>query len=140
MITTTFGERLLQALKHKGMSQRELAKRIGVSPQNINFLIKEGQGSNKTSQIASILGVNPKWLETGKGDMLLGAVHDPVQARFMQIIRSAQAAIDDSGKELTEDQVVIMYKKAIDFAAEPGFSGELVQKYIEELLKKNNVS
>jgi transcriptional regulator with XRE-family HTH domain len=134
---STFGERLEAALKHKKISQRELARRIGTSPQNINYLIREGQGTSKTNQIASICGVNPKWLETGIGEMLHESVHDPLQASIMRILRSTQTAIDDSGYDLSKEQVMRLYKEAINFAAEPGFSDELVRKYIEEMLKKS---
>ncbi len=50
-----------------GMSQSELARRLGISQQNVNYLASHAKGSTHNSKIAAIFGVNPVWLETGKG-------------------------------------------------------------------------
>lgn len=51
----------------KGMSQSELARRLGISQQSINHLATKAKGSTHNSKIAQIFGVSPVWLETGKG-------------------------------------------------------------------------
>lgn len=74
-----YAERLLFAIKRKGMNQTELARRIGVKQQSINYLcnLKGSQtGSKHTPEIARVLGVKADWLASGKGQMELGLL-DP---------------------------------------------------------------
>lgn len=63
-----FSERLKEAMKEGNVSQGELARRIGISQPAVWRMVN---GSSKTSkklvQIAKYLGVEPEWLESGKG-------------------------------------------------------------------------
>lgn len=65
---STFGERLKQARKDKGLSQSALAKLVGVKQPTIAELENEGKGSSKASLLARALGVSALWLSEGKGD------------------------------------------------------------------------
>lgn len=65
---STFSGRLEYAMQTAKLSQAELARRINVKQQNIAYLIKKGQGSSHTNQIANELHVNADWLATGKGE------------------------------------------------------------------------
>lgn len=73
---STYAERLKEALslareKDGSMNQSELARRIGVKPQTIQYLCRSGPKNKKskhTVKIARELGVNPDWLEEGIGD------------------------------------------------------------------------
>ncbi|CAG9001127.1 MAG: hypothetical protein CENE_03144 [Candidatus Celerinatantimonas neptuna] len=62
----TMAERFLWALKQKGISQRELARRLDTNPV---FLSKLGTGKSKKTRmvvdIALALDVTPEWLEYG---------------------------------------------------------------------------
>lgn len=51
------------------MSQSELARQLGVKPQAIQYLCREGKGSRHTSEIARILRVRPQWLASNQGPM-----------------------------------------------------------------------
>lgn len=54
---------LISARKHAGLSQKDLAKKAGVSQQAINKLENGGtKNSKSTSKIAQILEVSPEWL------------------------------------------------------------------------------
>ncbi|EFL6449059.1 helix-turn-helix transcriptional regulator [Escherichia coli] len=64
-----FSERLAQAMKHAGYTQGRLAKDVGMAQSSVNKLLKEANGSRKTVEIASVLGVRPEWLSTGEGEM-----------------------------------------------------------------------
>ncbi len=66
----TYGERLLWAMKRKGLSQSELARRIEVRPQSVQHLVdpkKNAQGSSHTAALAAQLEVSSQWLATGQG-------------------------------------------------------------------------
>lgn len=72
-----FSERLAQAMKHAGYTQGRLAKDVGMAQSSVNKLLKEANGSRKTVEIASVLGVRPEWLSTGEGEMASGGTREP---------------------------------------------------------------
>jgi transcriptional regulator with XRE-family HTH domain len=74
---SAFGERLLAARKHAGLSQSDLAKAVGMSQSGLAEAEMSAQGSSKTAQIAAVTGVNPKWLADGEGAMLIAAEPAP---------------------------------------------------------------
>lgn len=66
-------EKIKELLKKKGISQTELAKRIGVSRAAVSEWIR---GKSKPSEstlklIAKEFNVNEEWLKTGKGEMFV---------------------------------------------------------------------
>lgn len=66
----TYAERLRHALEVSGMTQQQLADRIGVKQQSIQYLCKldgKDRKSAYTPQIAEILNVRAQWLATGQG-------------------------------------------------------------------------
>ncbi|MCM8196840.1 XRE family transcriptional regulator [Enterobacter hormaechei] len=71
-----FSERLAQAMKHAGYTQGRLAKDVGMAQSSVNKLLKEANGSRKTVEIASVLGVRPEWLSTGEGEMASSSVRE----------------------------------------------------------------
>ncbi|MBS1211934.1 MAG: helix-turn-helix protein [Proteobacteria bacterium] len=66
----SFGIRIKQARQKAGLSQRGLAKRSGLSQQLISKL-ENGlvESTTEVFRLAESLGVNPRWLATGKGEM-----------------------------------------------------------------------
>lgn len=72
-----FSERLAQAMKHAGYTQGRLAKDVGMAQSSVNKLLKEANGSRKTVEIASVLGVRPEWLSTGEGEMTSSSAREP---------------------------------------------------------------
>ncbi|HDC4818378.1 TPA: helix-turn-helix transcriptional regulator [Enterobacter bugandensis] len=71
-----FSERLAQAMKRAGYTQGRLAKDVGMAQSSVNKLLKEANGSRKTVEIASVLGVRPEWLSTGEGEMAASGARD----------------------------------------------------------------
>lgn len=64
------GSRIRQVLSEKGMSQSQLARMVGVKQQTISYICAlDGAASSSrySSAIASALGVNPVWLQSGQG-------------------------------------------------------------------------
>jgi transcriptional regulator with XRE-family HTH domain len=66
---TDFAERLIQARKHAGLSQPQLAKMVGLAQSTIGDLEISGQGSSKVASLARACGVRVLWLERGEGPM-----------------------------------------------------------------------
>ncbi|MHB0774280.1 XRE family transcriptional regulator [Halomonas sp. WWR20] len=69
-----FKDRFKSARKHAKLSQVELAKRAGVDQTTISNLERgKHRGTSHAIAIAAALGVNPRWLATGQGEMFEGS-------------------------------------------------------------------
>ncbi|MBF0585069.1 MAG: helix-turn-helix transcriptional regulator, partial [Magnetococcales bacterium] len=69
----TFGERIVTARKQAKLTQKELADRVGISQTAVHKLESgKYKASRRTVSIALACGVDPIWLETGRGEMDLG--------------------------------------------------------------------
>jgi len=67
-----FSQRLQYALEITGTRKVELARKINVKPQVIQFLCNSTtQSSRYTFDIAEALNINVEWLALGKGNVLL---------------------------------------------------------------------
>jgi len=70
---STLAERLTIAIAGAGLTQAELARRVGISPPSVNGWFsgkaKFLRGENLLAA-AKALGVNENWLATGRGQML----------------------------------------------------------------------
>ena len=60
----TIGERISNELRNKGMTQRELAAKIGISEVSISRYVCEGRQPRAVTlgQIAKVLGVSTDYL------------------------------------------------------------------------------
>ena len=68
--TTTFGDRLAGAREASGMTQRQLAKNLGVklsTLKNWEHDVSEPR-ANKLSMLAGVLNVSVMWLLNGEGE------------------------------------------------------------------------
>lgn len=65
-------ERLKKARKHAGITQTAVSEKIeGLSQASYSELERgESKSTSKIIELASLFGVNPVWLGTGKGEML----------------------------------------------------------------------
>lgn len=74
----SIGERIEERLKSLGMSQAELARRVGMSQPSINALIHRNKtGSRKLSDVARELQTTVHYLEGKTGDPGAGALPAP---------------------------------------------------------------
>ena len=72
------GQRILARLEASGLSQAELARRVGISQPSINHLIKRGAGgSSHLHKIARELGTTPAYLTGETDDPAAGAIPRP---------------------------------------------------------------
>ncbi len=66
----TLSHRLKYCLKLYRLNQSDLARKIGVKPQIIQYLCTKNIKSSKfTFELAEVLGVDYTWLSTGEGSM-----------------------------------------------------------------------
>jgi transcriptional regulator with XRE-family HTH domain len=72
--TATFGDRMTGAREAAGLSQTDLARRMGVKVATVRAWENDQSEprANKLQMLAGMLGVSIMWLLTGKGDGLDG--------------------------------------------------------------------
>lgn len=72
--TTTYGQRLLTALRWAGKKRRELANALGITEQAVGNIVNGNERTffmaNNSAEAAAFLGVDHYWLATGKGEMI----------------------------------------------------------------------
>lgn len=102
---TTFGDRLSGAREEAGMSQDEMAKRLGVKLKTLRNWEEDlsEPRANKLSMMAGMLNVSLLWLLTGEGEGPDG--HDmgelsPDVADILTEIRDLQALVASSADRL----------------------------------------
>lgn len=74
----TFGDRVAGAREHAGMTQTQLARRLGVKKSTLRGWEEDMSEprANKLSMMAGLLNVSIMWLLTGEGDGMNGPVAD----------------------------------------------------------------
>lgn len=81
----TMGERIRDRLEALGMSQAELARRVGISQPSVNHLIKRGAtGSSHLHKIARELETTPAYLTGEIDDPSAGALPAPTPAMIAE--------------------------------------------------------
>jgi len=106
--TATFGDRLAAARDAAGLSQKELAQRVGVKSSTLRNWEEDlsEPRANRVSMLAGILGVSLSWLLTGEGDGVAvpddeGPEHPDMQA-VLTDIRSIRAQMAQNGERLAQ--------------------------------------
>lgn len=97
--TATFGDRLADARQAVGMSQEDLARRLGVKRSTLvkweNDLSEPR--ANKLSMVSGLLNVSLRWLLTGEGEGLPPPGDSPAlpedAARIMTDLRQTQGEL-----------------------------------------------
>jgi hypothetical protein len=95
---TPFGARLVAAREHAGLNHPEAARRIGRTQSTIAEAETKGKGCTWLASAARAYGVDPYWLETGKGQMLTGAQPVAVEWPFETIKPDRWAALSERQK------------------------------------------
>lgn len=102
-----FGERLTAAMAAKSLKKSEVARRSGISPQLISEYAAglKIAGADNLFSIADALGVRPRWLIRGEGEMLEtsgGAPQELVNLPRYDVFR-----FDDYGKGAVQETVPV---------------------------------
>ena len=68
-IAMTIGQRLKQVRKELGLTQIELAARVGLKQSTLSDLeLGKSAGTTNLAVVANAIGVSALWLETGRGE------------------------------------------------------------------------
>lgn len=122
---TEFGQRLLAARKHAGLTQKDLALRSGLSQSNVAYLEAKGNASEQTWLLAQICGVRSAWLAKAEGPMLgpesevaaaglvaneaIPAYLGPNDPRdYRTIVHTLAASLEESGITLSVKQFLAL--------------------------------
>ncbi|WP_299656571.1 helix-turn-helix domain-containing protein [uncultured Tateyamaria sp.] len=84
----TFGDRVAGAREQAGMSQKQLAKRLGVRLATLKSWeddLSEPR-ANRLSMMAGLLNVSMMWLINGEGEGLDPPVDDPASSDLREIL------------------------------------------------------
>lgn len=98
------GERVREARKEKGMTQKDLASKVGITQPTLSDLEKgESTATSHIAKIASALEVSPLWLETGRGPKFIeAAANSDSRDDLARALLLMQLYMDatDGGREL----------------------------------------
>lgn len=98
MLNMSIKDRIRSKLDELGMTQADLADRVGVSRATITFWLRGDHGlkADNLMKLATALGCSPSWLQTGKGPDGASKAGAPSAADYMLIPRlDAKAACGD---------------------------------------------
>lgn len=106
--TATFGDRLAAAREAAGLTQKELAQRVGVkfgTLRNWEDDLSEPR-ANRLSMLAGILGVSLRWLLTAEGEGLdapdAAAEVPPNVTMMLTDLRAVRAQLAQSNERLAQ--------------------------------------
>lgn len=102
----TFGDRLAGAREAAGLTQKEMARRLGIklgTLRNWEEDLNEPR-ANKLQMVSGLLGVSLSWLLTGRGDgpevpESAGALDDDAKAILAEM-RGIRARMQEDGERL----------------------------------------
>lgn len=74
MVMDDVGSKLKEYFENKGITQSEIAEKLGVSKAYVNALFtgKRAFGKKQAEAWVNLFGLSASWLLTGEGDMLTG--------------------------------------------------------------------
>lgn len=103
-----FGDNLKKARKHKGMTQKELAKQLGISDNGISNWEKgvSRPDIDQVARLCSILGINPNELITSD------IVQDVITPAEKNLIKKYNQ-LDLYGKKAIETLLNIEYERCV---------------------------
>lgn len=118
----TFADRLNSAMSEAGLSQGQLAEKVGLTQPAIQKMASgKTNGSRKLVELASALRVRPEWLSDGSGQMRLDGVlpHHP-DSTIPPEAEWAGVKTWDKETPLDDEEVEVPFLKDIEFACGDG--------------------
>lgn len=100
----TFGDRVAGAREAAGMTQAQMARRLGVKKTTVRSWEEDlsEPRANKLSMMAGLLNVSIMWLLTGEGDGMDGPADETTEAQDLNAILSELRAIRSDLRLTTE--------------------------------------
>ncbi|MEI9882301.1 helix-turn-helix transcriptional regulator [Atlantibacter hermannii] len=118
----TFAERLNAAMSAAGISQGQLAEKVGISQPAIQKMTSgKTSGSRKMVELAHALNVRPEWLSSGNGSMRDG---DQKESSVPPESEWNTVETWDDYTPLNSDEVEVPFFKDIEFACGDGRTGD----------------
>lgn len=118
--SSTLAQRLVMARERSEISQAELARRVGTSPQAVQQLESgSNQSSRRLVDMAVVLHVRPEWLHLGQGEMTGGmGTHDDLM--LVDVLAGVLTAVKDVqlSPEYTAEIFVHMLRRLEDVSPE----------------------
>ena len=115
METKEIGEELRNYFKNKGLTQREVASKLGVPYQYINAVLtgKKAIGRENAKRLGNIFGLSQSWLLTGEGEMFANSKEGQSKKSGIPIYRDARFGCSPSGfvgaiEERTADDYILV--------------------------------
>ena len=138
----SIGARVKQARKAAKMTQIELARRTGLNQSTISDLeVGKSQGTTFVASLASAMGVNPLWLETGKGSMSIDLA-SPVETDANDspfLPNTAPIRIGDEPNTVPIRRVKLKLRAGVaGFETEPELEENGVLHLPDEFIVRNN--
>lgn len=103
----TFGDRLAAARDHAGMTQAQLARRIGVKASTLRNWEQDlsEPRANRLSMLAGVLNVSMMWLLNGEGDGLEAPLAEASEtdmdiAEILREMRDLRLAMSQNAEKL----------------------------------------
>ncbi|TCP41397.1 Xre family transcriptional regulator [Rhodovulum marinum] len=110
--TATFGDRLAGAREALGMTQTELAKRLGVKLKTVRAWEEDlaEPRANKLQMLAGVLNVSMMWLLNGQGDGLDAPADEaPLSGDVRQVLTEIRQVKTEMGR--LSDRLGILEKR-----------------------------
>lgn len=126
----SLSERLVIALQALKISQIELAKRINVKPQSINYLCNSySKKSRFTYVIAEALEINSLWLATGQGDMINApSLKDVISSQYKVPLLTREQVIGCFLEDHSLSEMVIEWVFSSSDIGQNGFAFKLTDQ------------
>ena len=74
-VKVSFGDRVIQVLREQRRTKVWLAEQVGISKQNLNYVLRHANTPRHVAEIAESLGVQKTWLITGIGNKQKSSRH-----------------------------------------------------------------
>lgn len=124
----TIGQRLRAERERQGITRAELARHMNVAVSTLSDLeLDESKSTTKLHLAAERLGLNPRWLETGRGKKLAATVS--VDVEWADILASSQQVSLGDGAEAQEYAETHRLKFRADSLARQGLHADKLVVY-----------
>lgn len=118
--TATFGDRVSGAREAFGLTQRELADRLGIKPKTLRAWEQDldAPRANKLQMLAGVLNVSIAWLINGEGDGLNGPAEGGQAGPDIRAVLAEMVQINEQMR-LLSDRLQVLETRLRDQIKEP---------------------
>lgn len=109
-------EKLKDFFKNQGISQVEIAKKLGTSKSYVNSILNGRTviGKKQAETLGKLFGISPAWLLIGEGEMLTEEQHNDIIVEKLQ----SENISDEILMKLTREDLVLIVKQMMQLHEE----------------------